>query len=591
MQVLSPRKISNDSIDDGPNQPLTVVKSRKSQRRASGMGNKSSINEPVRRQGSEDHSQNMTINSASDNSWDPVTPKPRKIPVSRRSSSYQTGQAVSPTFLEKLRSLSTRRVLSSKTTRRRHDSRVSSESSDRSMFSDESVVSGSCDQSSLIIDPEPPIYLNEFEAHSLDGNSFSNDQALYGSNLDPYMLVPHVSITPESNTLDDGQSSVSVAIEISRQLSQPRAGNSDYDSMHTGVTQPPFIPAHNCDASLSRYGYLYNIKVDILPTAESSVIDLIGDTVVRTISPGSRLLILACIRLGAAKVYKPRLAKRSSENLIADIEYQLGNVSTEYVQVRVNYCHSGFPTFGDALAQDGISAYHTRLETVTTGAIKRHNPASTWSPQPTPACSPLFAIIASHWGPARANDVMHRVTSNRSSLRRAPNWMDINQTYGSENTIRSPSRIGTAPPIPRRQASLKRLSPEKIVDPARKIWTELRQSSSNRPGFYANKANRLSAATTFVGSPHPATIDRPQSTLPESRAEVQRQRNLIRETAVRNKRSIDTESLKSLVPSVVEPNQENKENHIPDSPSPPRKYEMHFDERKREGRWSLGNWW
>ncbi|KAI1776860.1 hypothetical protein F4818DRAFT_457502 [Hypoxylon cercidicola] len=568
MQVLSPRKFSSDSFD-GPDQPLTVVKSRKS--KASGM-NQSSNNEleAVHDQSSKENQRSAIRKTASCLPWDPVTPKPRKVSTSRRSSSFHVGRPLSPTFLNKLRSLSTRRSLSSKTTRRQNDSRVSSGYSDESSrLSGESVAASSYDQSSAIVDSRPPSYLDEFETSSFGSNSFANDRALDAGICDPYMLIPHISITSEAKTLNEGQSSVWMAVEISGQLSHPRTSNSTHDSLHGDVAQPPFIPAHHCDPSLS------------------SVVDLIGDTTISTISPGCSLLMLACIRLGAPKGHQPRVYQRNSESLISDIEFQLGNVKIEYAQVRLSYGHSGFPAFQNGPADDGTSLCHTRLETVTTGIINRYNPVSPWSPQPTPISNPLFAIIASHWGPLRANDVMHRIMSSRPSRRKAAHWM------GSvEDTIRPPSRTGTAPPVPGWQGSLRRLPPHKIADPARQIWTELRQTSGDRPASRMSKANRMPAATTFADQPPNAGINtRPGSARPESKLEVHRQRELIRETAVRNKRSIGTDSLKSLVPSVPEANPECKENYVPDSPSPPGKQDAHFDGRKREGRWSLGSWW
>ncbi|KAI0152377.1 hypothetical protein F4776DRAFT_26282 [Hypoxylon sp. NC0597] len=595
MQVLRSgrRKFSSESVDNGPNQPLTVVKRHKSHRRTMTRKDQIGVNKPVPDQDFEEQSRDVAVNPASSITWDPVTPKPRKVRASRRSSSLQVGRPLSPTFLTKLRSLSNRRgSLSSKAIHRQSNSRVPSDSSDDSVFksSDVCEIPSSWGQSSKPEHSEPPSYLNEFEPHNFNSQPFVDIQTPDNSIPDPYMLIPHISITPESRALNDGQSSIWAAIEISGQLFHPHVGDSTYSSAHPSVGQAPFLPARYCDASLSGYGYLYNVRVDILPTAEGSVIDLIGDTIIRTISPGCSFLILACIRLGTSKAQKHSAAMREPDNLIADLEFELGNIQTEYVHVRVNYCHSGFPAFRNTLTEDGISAYQTRLETTATGVIKRLSPTSTWSPRPIPTSNPLFAIIASHWGPARANEVMGRIMPNRYNTRRIANSNGVNMAYAGrgEDTIKAPDRTGTAPPIPQRQASLKRLSP----DPARKIWTELRQTSSgNRPAFHVSKADRLPAATTFVDAPSPPPIIRPESARPEIRSEVQRQRELIRETALRNKRSIGADSLKSLVPSVAGMSLEGKENSSPVSPSPPGRQEMRFDGRKKEGRWSLGNWW
>ncbi|KAI1105871.1 hypothetical protein F4804DRAFT_349748 [Jackrogersella minutella] len=595
MQVLrtSPRKISNESLDSGPEQPLTVVKSRKSQRRANGKNNQSNINNTVSGQDLKKKSRNVTSNTVSSETSDLITPKPRKFPVYRRSSSLQVGRPVSPTFLTKLRSLSNRKGLYSKPTRHGHGSRVSSDTSDELIFksSDECIASSPYDQSSYSGYSEQPSFTNQSERYRIGSGRTLVDAHTSDFTPDPYMLVPHVSITPESRTLDDGQSYIWTAIEVSGQLFHPRVGNSTYGSAYPSASQAPFLPAHHCDPDLSRYGYLYDTRIDILPTAEGSIIDLIGDTSIRTISPGTSLLILACVRLGTSKAQKSRVSKGGADNLLEDLELELGNVQAEYIHVRVHYCHSGFPAFGNTLTEDGMTSYQTRLETTATGIIKRHNPTSAWSPRHTPISNPLFIIIASHWGPARANEVMYRIMSNRFNPRVMASRMS-NSADGTETLIKTPDRTGNVLPIPQRQASLARLSPEKVQDPARKIWTELRRTSSgNRPAFHVSKANRLPAATTFVDVPHPGPVIRSESTRPGSKVEVQRQRELIRETAVHNRRSIGTDSLKSLVPSAAGSTPEGKENSASGSPSPLGKTEGHLEGRKREGRWSLGGWW
>ncbi|KAI1461367.1 hypothetical protein F4805DRAFT_280017 [Annulohypoxylon moriforme] len=595
MQVLrSPRIFSNESLESGPERPLTVVKNRKSQKKANVKKSQSSVDTSGSSQGFKEQSRNATRNTVSSDTWDPITPKPRKLPVCRRSSSLQVGRPLSPTFLTKLRSLSTRRGPSSKTTHRR-DSRVLSGFSEDSVFKspDEPITTTPWEQSSNSGFSEPP------SSGDLPTQCFSSGNTLVDVQTpdlapDPYMLIPHVSITPESKTLNDGQSSIWTAIEISGQLFHPRVGNSTYDSIYSTADQAPFLPAHHGDTGLSRYGYLYNIRVDILPTAEGIVIDLVGDTLIRTISPGSSILILACIQPGASNFQKSRAIKHDPDNLIADLEFELGDVQTEYIHVRVNYCHSGFPAFKNTLIEDGITNYQTRLETTAAGTIRRYNPASTWSPRQTRMSNPLFTIIASHWGPARATEVMHRIVSNRVNPCRIPKWADagVSQVDGNGDTINFPDRTGRAPPIPQRQASLRQLPPEKISDPARKIWTELRRTSSgNRPAFHVSKANRLPAATTFVDAPNPGPISRPGSTRPVSKSEVQRQREFIRETAVRNRRSIGADSLKSLVPSVAGSTPEGKENSVSTASSPSTGRGLQFEGRKREGRWSLGSWW
>ncbi|KAI1806160.1 hypothetical protein F4811DRAFT_560620 [Daldinia bambusicola] len=595
MQALrcTPRKSSNESVDDDPSQPLTITKNRKYQGSSIIRRNSTRVDEVVLSRSFRNQSGGVIANIASNQALDPVTPKPITAPASRRSSSLKAGRPTSPTFFSRLRSLSNRKTLSSKTDYYQHNSQTLSSSSDESILksSNEYTTTDSWDRSSNSDYSVPSIYPNEFEVNRFDGQAFDSTRGPYNISPDPYILVPHISIIPESKSLEDGQPDVWAAIEISGRLFHPRGDNSAYNT-----DQVPFIPVHHCGIDLSRYGYLYNIRVDVLPAAEGSVIDLVGDTMIRTISPGTSILLLACIRLGNSNLIKPRASRHDPNGLIADLENQLGSARTEYLQVRVHYCHSGFPEYGrDSTDNDtggSASTCQTRLETAVTGTIQQHTSTSAWSPRPTPPTNPLFPIIASHWGPIRANEIMQRIMSSRPSSRRTAKWMRIGHHDRTGDVLQVPTRAGTAPPVPQRQASLKRLSPERISDPARKIWTELRRTSSgNRPAFHVSKANRLPAATTFVEAPNSEATIRPGSTRPESRSDVQRQREMIRETAVRNRRSIGADSLKSLVPSVVDTDPGSRDDGTPGSSNTPDKQEIQTDKRKRDGRWSLGGWW
>ncbi|KAK7927176.1 hypothetical protein PG985_004174 [Apiospora marii] len=306
-----------------------------------------------------------------------------------------------------------------------------------------------------------------------------------------------------------------------------------------------FLPVHHCEEGLSRYGYLYDVNVQVLPTSESVIIDTLNEPASRVLGPGSSLLTLVQVHINASQPPRPDGEAHSggSENLMADLEYHLGNVQTEYIEVRLSYSHSGFPAFSDAsgsadaasAAVDGVSRSRTRLETRATGVITRNNPMSDWSPRPRP-CAPvsntLFTIIAAHWGPIRANDIMHRIVASRSTPRKVagstatattktPTATPTSPLYrnrragtdiqGSEETVRAtaapPERTATAPPlqVPRRQTSLRKgtLSPEPTKDggglsgKARKIWTEMRRTSSgSQPSYYVSSVKRIPGFST-----------------------------------------------------------------------------------------------
>ncbi|RYP79063.1 hypothetical protein DL771_000041 [Monosporascus sp. 5C6A] len=415
-----------------------------------------------------------------------------------------------------------------------------------------------------------------YSAHSSDNGTH-----------DPYLLVPEISITPETRTLKDVQSSMWVAIEISGQLSKPSVP----DDVHSMQGLNNFMPVHHGGGGLSRYGYLYDIKIDVLPTTHSSITDIIDDGT-RMISPGSSLLILAYIEVDA---FKPPQGsgkpKHEPDDLIADLEFQLGSVKTEYIRVRLSYCHSGFPMLEDVSTTSGISSRQSRLETTAVGVVKRHSTTSIWSPRPTPASNALFPIIASHWGPGRAHDVMNRIMPQRSSHRKIPktNSSSMTTVGGSEKSPQTPVQTDKGVPVrvPQRKASLRKPQqspPDDTTDPARKIWTEMRRKSSGgvAASLRISKARRLPALSADL---EPG----PRAGMPPlySQAEVERRRQQIRDMALRNKRSIGADSLRSLVPSLAEFHLDS--NGVPEDVT--RGQETHSVGRKSEGRWNIGGWW
>ncbi|RYP61211.1 hypothetical protein DL769_007805 [Monosporascus sp. CRB-8-3] len=404
---------------------------------------------------------------------------------------------------------------------------------------------------------------------------------------DPYLLVPNISITPETRTLNDVQSSIWVAIEISGQLSKPSVPG-DVHGMQ-GLNN--FMPVHHGGGGLSRYGYLYDIKIDVLPTAHSSVTDIIDDGT-RMIRPGSSLLILAYVEVDASK--PPQASgerKHEPDDLIADLEFQLGSVRTEYIRVSLSYCHSGFPMLEDVSTMSGISSRQSRLETTAVGVVKRHSTTSIWSPRPTPASNALFPIIASHWGPGRAHNVMKKIMPQRSSPRRIPksNSRSMTSVRGSENSLQTPVRTDKGVPVrvPQRNASLGKQqpsTPDDVMDPARRIWTEMRRQTSGRvtASLRVSKARRLPAL--------PADLEPgPRADMPPlySQGEVERRRQQIRDMALRNKRSIGADTLRSLVPSLAEFHLDSNG----ESDGVTRGQETNSVGRKSEGRWNIGGWW
>lgn len=70
---------------------------------------------------------------------------------------------------------------------------------------------------------------------------------------------------------------------------------------------------------------------------------------------------------------------QKSNELITDLESQLSGGSVGYIQVRLRYRHSGFPTSDTAGVGNGTTDCQTRLETTAIGVIDQHALYTPWS--------------------------------------------------------------------------------------------------------------------------------------------------------------------------------------------------------------------
>ncbi|KAL2200536.1 hypothetical protein P885DRAFT_57408 [Corynascus similis CBS 632.67] len=300
------------------------------------------------------------------------------------------------------------------------------------------------------------------------------------------VLVPQIVVTPESGIADEGTVTIWVAVQLSARVSG-------------AVVPKPGLDVVKNERSSSdalRYGFLYDVSVELLPAGESTIVEVLDDKAcLKVLHPNSRVLFVAHIRLGPAAHHRPRNhVRQNSDDLIEDLEHELGGTVTEYLRVRVTYRHSEFPQKRKQMTErpsgtpfdDGVSNVQTTIRTTVTASIRRHNFASPWSPPPfTPRPNPLFEAMASHWGVDNAHAVMQRVVRSRfvlpdtpplakcrrdgshtseleASLPATKNWRR-RQSHKEEPTLQTESEPGrstpppptrVAPPIPKRQASL-----------------------------------------------------------------------------------------------------------------------------------------
>lgn len=150
-------------------------------------------------------------------------------------------------------------------------------------------------------------------------------------------------------------------------------------------------------------GYLYETKLDIRPTKGNTIVEVMNGRTPRCICPGSSHLTLALVSLGPLKApRKSSTDTTQSDSLIADLEHQLGDTRTNFLEVGLSYCHSGF--------------HRTRLKTTATGTVKRHNPASVWSSTQPVLSNDLGPIIETHWGAKRSQDIMQHIRKARKGF-------------------------------------------------------------------------------------------------------------------------------------------------------------------------------
>lgn len=180
-----------------------------------------------------------------------------------------------------------------------------------------------------------------------------------------------------------------------------------------------------------------------------------------TICAGSSILLLAQVSLDSKQTLSPRQSshvRQKSDELIEDLEIQLGSSQIPYMQIRVSYAHSAFPKYSQANTDTGLWSMRSRMETTATAALKRHNTSSIWSPRPSPAPDPLLPLIERHWGADKARNAMQQILTLRPTPRKAVKAgldmpLDTNNTHHELRTLRS----YTIPPVPKRQTSLQKL--------------------------------------------------------------------------------------------------------------------------------------
>ena len=298
------------------------------------------------------------------------------------------------------------------------------------------------------------------------------------------------------------------------------------------------------------------MQVELIAGQNCCVLEIVGNLYEqKTVRLHETHLILAKIRLPALTNSLPqsRQGRGTSEELMADLESQLGNTFTSYLTVHLIYEHTAISAPPCATDADhGLSSHMTTLHTKATAYIRR-TPNSPWaSCNPAGFQNPLIGLIETHYASEQARDAVRRLAEDRVKIPRARRADTRNsQTGSSEDTVtvefvmhpetssalleNVSNESPPYPPLP---------SPAVIreEDPARKIWTEMRRTSRVRHRKSVSQSKCVPSRPSMDQDCSPSRIS--------SACAVDEQRNRIRQTALRNKRSVGADTLRSIAPSV-----------------------------------------
>jgi hypothetical protein len=290
-------------------------------------------------------------------------------------------------------------------------------------------------------------------------------------------------------------------------------------------------------------GHLHSLHVNLVAGKDCVVTEIVGSLYeLKTVHYLETHLILAKVRLPG--ILSPCCVEElnNSEVLIADLEKQLGDNFTSYLTIRLTYQHTAFAHEPCSLNSDnGLSVQTTSLQTEATAYIKRHSPNSTWSCKSrTTPYNPLIPLIESHYSPGKARDAVRRLADDRVHIPTARR-NDVHSEGASEETVR-PSRNSS---IRATKQRAKHQQSTSEMDPARKIWTEMRRTSRGQTPHDRPHHRRSISQGTYSPS---ANNHSPRHI--NSSHKVDDQRNRIRQHALRNKRSVGADTLRSIAPSV-----------------------------------------
>ena len=318
------------------------------------------------------------------------------------------------------------------------------------------------------------------------------------------------------------------------------------------------------------------MRIELLTTRDAFILEVIGNLhESKTLYAGETHLILAKLRTAKVTEGTSHIRESStSEEIMADLENHLGGAITSYLNVRLTYKHSGFLNYTRAAVdlECGTSSHTTNLQTEASAFIKRHNLESAWSPRTSREMNgplevnPLIKLIEMRLPSDKARDAIRRLADDREPIpnaRRLQNSSDAARGTGNTVKVSVGSYIAAhtdstvSAKLPTTQSDILQstaaeaqtsepsvrnvLKKAAEVDPARRIWTQMRKNSRGNRNYRTSISDGHSSNDSEDCSPSRLS----------SADTVDEERMKIKDIALRNKRSVGADTLKSFAPSVV----------------------------------------
>ncbi|KAG5981963.1 hypothetical protein E4U55_002471 [Claviceps digitariae] len=278
-------------------------------------------------------------------------------------------------------------------------------------------------------------------------------------NTGGYILSPRIVVTAHNEDALGGNARVWAAVEISRKLSQISSSSSSSSSSSArtsssstgektggGVKSSGTFVNHKIDRYFD-FGCLYDLTAEVQSTQDATIVEVIQEQ-----------------------------SWPTSEELMEELELQLGDIQTQLLSVKVSYLHSAFPTINNSRStEDGLCYLESRMETTATAVLVRSCNDSVWASRtrgPSSSSSSqrsLFPLMVQHWGDERAIDVQRRISDSQMMFQ-SPHHLDFSclgerlpvaDQHAAESDWKVWSGQGTKPP---------QSTDEEIKTPVREIY-------------------------------------------------------------------------------------------------------------------------